>query len=249
MLTNRLPCNCSLTFSHREERGVWPQRSVLHKEHLPVTMVTVPDWAGRTLTPPHNSHLQNNGIMRKQISKTRIHYILWFIWEANAGAVSVSHTCLMSMLPSSEVEKIDSEGIFMFSRSAHQADRWLSIKTMHFLVFCIISVKIKRLSETPPRSFWKKTKTVVPLAASSFEPSAIILPLQFPALLVSNLRISSCCLCCHPPSLTNDTREIWRHGIMVTHLFNCLVTDSALLSTNLFLFFGNFIFVEMKMKT
>ena len=156
--------------------------------------------------------------------------------------MSVSHTCLMSMLLSSEVEKIDSEGIFMFSRSAHQADRWLSIKTMHFLVFCIISVKIKRLSETPPRSFWKKTKTVVPLAASSFEPSAIILPLQFPALLVSNLRISSCCLCCHPPSLTNDTREIWRHGIMVTHLFNCLVTDSALLSTNLIFVFWKFYF-------
>ena len=72
-------------------------------------------------------------------------------------------------------QKIDSKGIFMFSRSTLQADRWLSIKTMHFLVFCIISVKIKRLSETPPRSFWKKTKTVVPLAASSFEPSAIIL--------------------------------------------------------------------------
>ena len=100
-----------------------------------------------------------------------------------APCMSGTHTCLISMLPSSETEKIDSEGIFMFSRSAHQADRWLSIKTMHFLVFCIISVKIKRLSETPPRTFWKKTKTVVPLAASSFEPSAIILPLQFPACL------------------------------------------------------------------
>ena len=122
----------------------------------------------------------------------------------------------------------------MFSRSAHQADRWLSIKTMHFLVFCIISVKIKRLSKTPPWSFWKKTKTVVPLAASSFEPSAIILSLQFSALLVSNLRISmllsvlSPVTSHHPPPLstnTGDTREIGRQGVMVTHLF-CQVTAS-----------------------
>ena len=127
-----------------------------------------------------------------------------------APCMSGTHTCLISMLPSSETEKIGSEGIFMFSRSAHQADRWLSIKTMHFLVFCIIRVKIKRLSETPPRTFWKKTKTVVPLAASSFEPSAIILPLQFPALLVSNLRISSGCLCCHPHPPMLVTR--WRSG-------------------------------------
>ena len=98
----------------------------------------------------------------------------------------------------------------MFSRSAHQADRWLSIKTMHFLVFCIISVKIKRLSETPPWSFWKKTKTVVPLAASSFEPSAIILPVsssQPPPCLLSP--ISGSPGCCHPPltMCVGDMRE------------------------------------------
>ena len=100
----------------------------------------------------------------------------------------------------------------MFSRSAHQADRWLSIKTMHFLVFCIISVKIKRLSETPPWSFWKKTKTVVPLAASSFEPSAIILPPVLSPLLV-------CCL--QSPDLQ----------VVVTPPHNVLVTCGRDLET------------------
>ena len=118
------------------------------------------------------------------------------------------HMSYYFVTQSSEVEKIDSKrGIFMFSRSAHQADRWLSIKTMHFLVFCIISVKIKRLSETPPWSFWKKTKTVVPLAASSFEPSAIILPVsssQPPPCLLSP--ISGSPGCCHPPP----------HNVLVT---------------------------------
>ena len=158
---------------------------------------------GRTLTPPHNSHLQNNRIMRKQISKTRIHYILWFIWETNANAGTVYATHVLLLVTSArKFKKLTAKGIFMFSGSAHQADRWLSIKTMHFLVFCIISVKIKRLSETPPWSFWKKTKTVVPLAASSFEPSAIILlPLVLsPPCLLSPISGSPCCwLCCHHP--------------------------------------------------
>ena len=137
------------------------------------------------------------------------------------------HMSYYFVTQSSEVEKIDSKrGIFMFSRSAHQADRWLSIKTMHFLVFCIISVKIKRLSETPPWSFWKKTKTVVPLAASSFEPSAIILPPVLSPLLV-------CCL--QSPDLQVVVTMCWWHageicrqGIMVTHLFNCQVTGCIL---------------------
>ena len=140
---------------------------------------------------------------------------------------------LLLVTSARKFKKLTAKGIFMFSGSAHQADRWLSIKTMHFLVFCIISVKIKRLSETPPWSFWKKTKTVVPLDASSFEPSAIILvPLVLsPPCLLSPISGSPCCwLCCHhpPPTMCWWHREIGRQGVMVTHLFNCRVTDKAL---------------------
>ena len=65
-------------------------------------------------------------------------------------------------------QKIDSKGIFMFSRSTLQADRWLSIKTMHFLVFCIISVKIKRLSETPALEFLEENKDSCALGCVKF---------------------------------------------------------------------------------
>lgn len=70
---------------------------------------------GRTLTPPHNSHLQNNRIMRKQISKTRIHYILWFIWEtnANAGAVYATHVLLLVTL-ARKFKKLTAKGILRF---------------------------------------------------------------------------------------------------------------------------------------
>ena len=56
----------------------------------------------------------------------------------------------------------------MFSRSTLQADRWLSIKTMHFLVFCIISVKIKRLSETPALEFLEENKDSCALGCVKF---------------------------------------------------------------------------------
>ena len=133
-------------------------------------------------------------------------------------------------------QKIDSKGIFMFSRSTLQADRWLSIKTMHFLVFCIISVKIKRLSETPALEFLEENKDSCALGCVKFWTfSHHSLSSPFPAPL-SPIRISLRLTlthwhvkgCCHPPHCTSDTEhtgDLQTRGVMVTHLFNWHVTD------------------------